>query len=169
MHVASVSTGKDSQATMTLMLERVPRERLHTHPRGKRGLYEFDVIRAVSQDGEQGVKPLIHAKVSVKKYGGKVEDYMPIHDFIDSSKVAVPDIRHRAMLHSAWGVYLVERVFGTHFKNSDGKDVSTRDIAEEHVQQDLGFIPTLEDWLNTMPIEGWMSGTMKRTRVMNFD
>lgn len=115
------------------------------------------------------MKPLLHARVSVKKYGGVVEDYMPIHDFIDSSKIAVPDVRHRAMLHSAWGIYLVERVFGTHFENSAGKLVSTRDIAEEHIQQDLGFIPTMGDWLKTMPIEGWMSGTKKLRKVVDFD
>lgn len=117
------------------------------------------------------MKPLIHAKISVKKYGGKVEDYLPIHDFIDSSKVAMPDVRHRAMLHSAWGIYLVEQMFGTYLKNSDEKDVSTRDVAEEHVIQDLGFIPTMEDWLKTMPIEGWMSGLEKKAprKVMDFD
>lgn len=115
------------------------------------------------------MKPLIHAKVSVKQYGGKVEDYLPIHEFIDSSKSSVADIRHRAMLHSAWGIYIVEKVFGTYFKNSDGKDISVRDIAEDHVMQDLGCIPSMEKWLSGMPIEEWMSGTLKRKRVVNFD
>ena len=115
------------------------------------------------------MKPLIHAKISVKQHGGKIEDYMPIHDFIDSSKIAVPDVRHRAMLHSSWGIYMVSKVFGEIFTNSDGKQISTRDIAEEHVIQDLGFIPTMEDWLNTMPIQGWMSGTKKKRMVIDFD
>lgn len=115
------------------------------------------------------MKPLIHAKVSVKQHGGKVEDYLPIHNFIDHSKASFADPRHRAMLHSAWGIYVVERVFGTYFKNSDGKDVSVRDIAEEHVFQDLGFIPTMEQWLQGMPVQSWMSGTVKRTKVMTFD
>jgi len=114
------------------------------------------------------MKPLIHAKISVKTYGGTVEDYLPVHDFIDSSKIAVPDVRHRAMLHSAWGIYLAEKVLGTFITNSDGKQVSVRDIAEEHVIQDLGFIPTMEDWLKTMPIEGWMSGTRKSRKVIDF-
>lgn len=102
------------------------------------------------------MKPLIHAKSSVKRYGGKAEDYLPIHDFMDWSKSALPDVRHRAIFHSAFGIYIVEKVFGTHFKNSDGKDVSTRDIAEQHVQEDLGFIPTLEKWFENLPIEDWM-------------
>lgn len=115
------------------------------------------------------MKPLIHAKISVKKYGGIVEDYIPIHDFIDSSKISVPDVRHRAMLHSSWGIYMTEKVFGTYITNSDNKQVSVRDLAEDHVIQDLGFIPTMEDWLGTMPIETWMSGTMKKTKVIDFD
>lgn len=115
------------------------------------------------------MKPLIHAKLSVKKYGGVLEDYLPIHDFIDSSKISVPDVRHRAMLHSSWGIFLAERVFGVYITNSDKKHVSVRDLAEEHVLQDLGFIPTMEDWLNEMPIKEWMSGTMKTSRIINLE
>lgn len=108
------------------------------------------------------MKPLIHAKITVKTYGGVVEDYLPIHNFIDSSKAAHPDIRHRAILHSAFGCYIVEQVFGVYLTNSDGKQVSVRDIAEEHIIQDLGFIPTMEQYLNNMTIQPWMSGTEKR-------
>lgn len=114
------------------------------------------------------MKPLIHAKLSVKKYGGTVEDYIGIHNFIDSSKISVPDVRHRAMLHSSWGIFLAEQMFGVYIKNTDGKDVSVRDIGEEHVLQDLGFIPTMEDWLKEMPIKGWMSGTRKKTKEIKF-
>lgn len=114
------------------------------------------------------MKPFLHARVSVKKHGGKMEDYLDIHEFFDSSKIAVADVRHRAMLHSAWGIYLLEKVFGSMITNSDGKQVSVRDLGEEHVLEDLGFIPTMQDWLEKMPIEGWMSGTRKRTRVASF-
>lgn len=115
------------------------------------------------------MKPLIHAKLSVKKYGGVVEDYLPIHNFIDSSKISVPDVRHRAMLHSSWGIFLAEQMFGVYLINSAEKQVSVRDIGEEHVIQDLGFIPTMEDWLKEMPIQGWMSGTRKVTKTFSFN
>ena len=107
------------------------------------------------------MKPLLHAKISVKKYGGTVEDYLPIHNFIDSSKACMPDIRHRAILHSSFGCYLVEQIFGVYITNSAGKMVSCRDIAEEHIIQDLGFIPTVEKYLNNMEIQPWMSGSVK--------
>ncbi len=102
------------------------------------------------------MKPLIHAKSSAAKHGGKPEDYLPIHDFMDSTKSALPDVRHRAVLHSSFGIFIVERVFGTFITNSDGREISVRDIAEDHVIEDLGFIPTLEKWFEGMEIQEWM-------------
>ena len=110
------------------------------------------------------MKPHIHGKIHAKKYGGKPEDYADIDDFIDSSKAAVPDARHRAILHSAFGCFIVEQVFGRTRVNSDGKEYSPRDVAEDHIQQDLGFIPTMEKYLDCMTIEPWMSGTLKKTK-----
>lgn len=115
------------------------------------------------------MKPLIHAKISVKKYGGKVEDYIPLHDFFDSSKAAYPHMKHRAILHNSFGIFILERVFGTYITNSDGKMVSVRDIGEDHVMDDLGFIPTVENWLENLPLEGWMSGAKKRRVVERID
>ena len=114
------------------------------------------------------MKPLIHSKSSVRKYGGVVEDYLPIHDFMDSTKSAFPDVRHRAILHSAFGCYIVEKVFGTYFKNSQGKDGSVRDVAEDHIIEDLGFIPTMENYLNNMQMQPWMSGTMRNRRKVSY-
>lgn len=114
------------------------------------------------------MKPHLHARLSVKRFGGVEDDYIAIHEFIDHSKSSVADVRHRAMLHSAWGIYLTSRVFGDLITNADGKTVSVRDVAEEHILQDLGFIPTMQDWLKGLPIEGWMSGTRKRRKVVDF-
>lgn len=76
--------------------------------------------------------------------------------------MALPDIRHRMMLHNSVGIYVAERVFGHTITNSDGKTVHVRDIAENHVIEDLGFIPTLERCFSTMKIEPWMSGGVKK-------
>lgn len=110
------------------------------------------------------MKPHLHSKNSVNKYGGKEEDYQKIHDFIDSSKAALADVRHRAILHSAFGCFLVEQVFGITIENSDGKKVSTRDLAEDHIIEDLGFIPSVDKWLRNMRIEDWMSGTKRKQK-----
>lgn len=108
------------------------------------------------------MKPFLHSKIHAKKYGGVPDDYADIDDFIDSTKAAVPDVRHRAVLHSAFGCFLVEKIFGRTRYNSDGKEYSPRDVAEDHIQQDLGFIPTMEMYLNNMAIQPWMSGTEKK-------
>lgn len=104
------------------------------------------------------MKPFLHARGSVARWGGKPDDYIEIHDFIDSSKHAMPDLRHRALLHHAPGTFIVERVFGHTIVNSDGREVSTRDIAENHVIEDMGFLPSLEDWLDELPQNVWHGG-----------
>ena len=109
-------------------------------------------------------KPLIHARNSMKRYGGSVDDYLEIHNFMDSTKSALPDVRHRAILHSSFGIFLVERSFGIYLTNTDGKQVSIRSIAEDHVREDLGFIPTMEKWFGTMQIEDWMQSPVVKTK-----
>lgn len=115
------------------------------------------------------MKSYLHSRVHAKKYGGVPDDYVDIDDFIDSSKQAVADVRHRAILHSAFGCFIVEKVFGRTRVNSAGKTYSPRDVAEDHIQQDLGFIPTMDKYLNNMEIQPWMSGTEKgKNRKTNF-
>ena len=104
------------------------------------------------------MKPLLHAQISAKRFGGKHEDYQEIHDFMDHTKAIVPDERHRMILHNAWGIYIAEKVFGTFIINSSGKKISVRDVAEQHVVDDMGFIPTLEQCLSSMTKEKWMWG-----------
>lgn len=111
------------------------------------------------------MKPYLHSKIHAKRYGGVPSDYELIDDFIDSSKSSVADVRHRAILHSSFGCFIVERVFGRTCINSDGKEYSPRDIAENHILADLGFIPTMEQYLNNMQIQPWMSGTEKKNRI----
>ena len=108
------------------------------------------------------MKPFLHAKASAKRYGGIPEDYLPIHDMMDSSKSALADVRHRAVFHSAFGIYIIEKIFGATLRNSDGKEYSVRDVAEDHVKEDLGTIPSLENWLTGLPIHTWMGGRTKK-------
>lgn len=113
------------------------------------------------------MKPYEHGRVSAKKWGGAPEDYQEIHDFIDSSKAHFPDMRHRALLHSSFGIFLTERVFGTNITNSAGRLVSVRDIAERHVLDDIGTIPTVQDYLQGMPMYDWLGGPKRKpgTRI----
>lgn len=101
--------------------------------------------------------PEVHAKNSVKLFGGKIEDYLEIHDWFDQSKAFYPDWRHRSMRHHTMGIFECEQRFGKSFINSDGKTVYTRYVGEQHVKEDMGFIPTVGDWLDCMDIQQWMN------------
>jgi hypothetical protein len=110
----------------------------------------------------------LHARISVHHWRGTPEDYLDIHQFIDSSKAHLADVRHRALLHSSFGIFLVEKVFGPTVTNSVGRIIPTREIAEQHIIDDLGRIPPVADWLRAMPIENWMGGPVRRTRFIPF-
>lgn len=115
------------------------------------------------------MKPYLHANIDIKMFGGIKEDYMDIHEFIDSSYHVIPDIRHRALLHNQFGLMLVERLFGQYRINSDNREYSPRDVAENHILGDLGMIPTVEHYFKNMKIQPWMSGTLKKRRVISFN
>lgn len=115
------------------------------------------------------MKPWLHAMSSARKWGGVPEDYLAVHDFMDSTKGAHATVKHRAVLHNAFGVFLAERVFGHNLTNSAGRLVSVRDVAEQHVIEDLGTIPSLGDWLKCMTIETWMGGPARKTRTVSLD
>ena len=116
-------------------------------------------------------KPYIHAQSSVRKFGGQPQDYEPIHSFMDCSKGAIADNRHRALTHNSWFLNnILERVkfansgpetsdhrFPT-IINSDGRTVSVRDIGEQHCLEDFAnkFIPSAQDYLAEMEFKSWM-------------
>ena len=93
------------------------------------------------------MKPHLHATISAKKYGGTLEEYMPFHEFFDSSKAFIADGRHRLLLHNSWGIFMLAEKFGALYTNSIGKIVAVRDIGEDHVLQDLGRIPSIGEIL----------------------
>lgn len=107
-----------------------------------------------------------HARSSARKWGGEPEDYIAIHEWIDASKAHFGDARHRALRHHTEGCWEAERVFGltiTVKKKRSGVEVRVpvREIAEQHVFEDLGYIPSLADWLKNMELKTWMGGKVK--------
>ncbi len=106
-------------------------------------------------------KPWVHSISSAKRYGGKPDDYLDIHQVMDSSKALIGDNRHRALTHNAWFIGAdgpLEWKFGVTRTNSDGRTYSVRDIGEQHILEDYSsrFIPTAQDWLENLPWEIWM-------------
>lgn len=113
------------------------------------------------------MKAFNHCKSSVKKFGGIEEDYHAIHSWFDESKVHCADLRHRILRHHTLGVAECEKTFGIYITNSDGKKVIVKSIAEQHVLEDLGFIPSLQDWLTNVRLQRWMNNTKTKLRKMN--
>lgn len=134
-----------------------------------------------------------HAKSCAKKWGGSPEDYIEIHEFIDSSKKIVGDVRHRSIYHHTEGIWLCQRIFGrtitvggkraipqeiTYIPEEDEptttgpalkiidygplREVPVRLIAELHVEQDLGWIPSPADYIKNMELVQWMGGPVRK-------
>ena len=89
------------------------------------------------------MNPLYHSKSSVKRWGGNVEDYIELHELLDSPKATMNNNTSR---------------------NSDGKSVDTVDIAMLHVSEDFKhrFIPTAQDYLKHLDVQPWMCNGVKK-------
>lgn len=108
--------------------------------------------------------PLIHSKSSVKRWGGKVEDYLSIHELIDSPKLAMNNNSSRLLTHNTWFAYhIIPKIFGYNIVNSDGKSVDTVDIAMLHIAEDfrMKFVPTPQDYLKHLEVQPWMNNAAK--------
>ena len=133
--------------------------------------------------------PFHHALSSVKQFGGAVEDYQAIHDWFDHSKSQRADPLHRALRHHSEGIFTCEEVFGTtltlstcrrcgkpeneHFEFGDenlhvfeAKVIPVRWVGEQHVREDLGFIPTANQWLEGIPLQPWMTRSRKLSKEL---
>lgn len=89
------------------------------------------------------MQPHVHAQASARQSGQDWHDDLPIHEFMDLAKHACPDLRHRLLLHNSdLGPELAAMAFSS---RSDA-----RKVALLHVQQDLGWCPPLEAWLQNV-------------------
>lgn len=82
---------------------------------------------------------------------------MKYHEWMDHTKSHIADARHRLVLHNSWGIFLAEQVHGkTIVRPSDNKEIPLRPVLEQHVLEDLGRIPTLEQCLSQVILQPWM-------------
>lgn len=105
--------------------------------------------------------PYHHALSSVKKWGGTVDDFMAVHSWFVARKMLHADFRHRALRHYAEGIFMAETIFGPTIALSTGRIIPTRWVGEQHVREDLGFIPSFSDWVKAIRPEPWMGRTEK--------
>jgi hypothetical protein len=100
--------------------------------------------------------PWHHSVSSARKYGGTPEEYLHLHEWFDKSKEMFADSRHRALRHHAEGIFMLAYIFGPTLTLSTGKTIPTRWIGEQHVKEDLGFIPSIQDWFSCIHWKPWM-------------
>lgn len=107
-----------------------------------------------------------HAQSAARAFGGDPDLYYPIERFIDQSKEgSVGDVRHRALLHHTEGIRIVIEVFGSTLavpRTNGVVRVPLRRIAERHILEDVGWLPSHKDWLGDTPIRAWMSGSQRK-------
>jgi hypothetical protein len=77
------------------------------------------------------------------------------------------DFRHRALRHHAEGIYLCEKIFGLTITLSTGKVIPTRWVGEQHIKEDLGRIPSIQDWFSCIKPEHWMGKSQKLSEELN--
>jgi hypothetical protein len=107
--------------------------------------------------------PFIHAELSAKRFGGVPEDYLDIHELMDSSKAAFPNNAHRVLTHNSWFVVtILPKVFGHQRTNSAGKKYNVKDVGEYHILEDfrMKFIPSVQDYLENLVVQPWMNNGM---------
>lgn len=98
-----------------------------------------------------------HCMYSCERFGGEPDDYLPVHQLINSARSVLPDETSRCLLHHAWGIDLAVRCLGTTFcRGSDQRQISTRQVAEAHILHDLGTIPTMVEAVEAVPLAKWM-------------
>ena len=96
------------------------------------------------------MKPLQHAQISRKTYGGSWQDYIEVHSFLDSSKAACAHFKHRFFLHHREGIELGAMIFGAEIVNGDNEKIPTRRLLTDHLIEDLGSEVKIDDWANAL-------------------
>jgi len=105
------------------------------------------------------MNPIWHSESAAKHWGGKIEDYLPLHEKMDCSKAWISDNRHRVLTHTMfWIKEVMIPIFGSYITLEDGKKISVKDICERHILEDfkMKFIPTPQDFIQEMEFKSWM-------------
>ena len=67
------------------------------------------------------------------------------------------------MYHHTAGVWLCQEIFGrTITVGERGIQVPVRLIAERHILEDLGWLPSPKDYIDAMTLRTWMSGAQRK-------
>ena len=105
--------------------------------------------------------PYHHALSSMKKWGGAVEDYLAIHCLVRRIEKNYRRFPSPGAQASCRGDLHERDHLRLHDSAVDGSDHSDKMVGEQHVREDLGFIPSFADWVKAIRPEPWMGRTAK--------
>ena len=117
----------------------------------------FDWLGGLTDLGRLTPKPVSveeQSALSVRKLGGVLTDYLPLHSFLDEFEGC--GVGFLALRHHSWGLFDAEQVFGSVLKLSTGVKVPVRYVGELHLMAQFGRIPSALDFLEKIPAEKWM-------------
>lgn len=98
-----------------------------------------------------------HSVSSANAFGGEPEDYHDLHQWMDRGRAGTDRLLHRMLAHHTQGIKDAEQVFGVTITNSRGRKVPTTLLASQHIVEDLGFVPTLDHYLELLRCPRWAS------------
>ena len=65
------------------------------------------------------------------------------------------------MYHHTAGVFLTQEIFGRTIKR--GRiEIPVREVAELHIIEDLGWLPSPKDYIENMELRPWMGGEKEK-------
>ena len=105
-----------------------------------------------------------HAVSSANAFGGVPEDYLEIHSWFDCSRAGTSSILHRMLSHHTAGIQDAVATFGKTITISTGRKVPVSLSGEQHIQEDIGFVPTLDDYISMMTAPRWAT---KRAKLLH--
>ncbi|NJM82588.1 MAG: hypothetical protein HC844_08865 [Tabrizicola sp.] len=103
------------------------------------------------------MRPFQHSLSSGARLSHSWEAHLPVHEFLDLSKFACADRRHRVVLHhSDLGAAIAAKVF------PERSDVQA--IVDQHVREDLGRGANLRDWFDHCDADQLPRPILRRVR-----
>ena len=102
------------------------------------------------------MNPFDHARSSARSFGGRWEDYYPLHSWFDASKAVLCHVTHRAMRHHEEGIAEAVTLFGATIVNRDRTAISTAALGRQHIAEDCAHLPRAADWLAGFAAPDWL-------------
>lgn len=96
------------------------------------------------------------AEASVMRFGGNPSVFLPLHRWFLATANWTEGNEHLAFRHHAFGIFEAEGRFGPIIHQTDGRMIPTRVVAERHVQEVLGRVPSATEFLRRIKGERWM-------------